>query len=304
MSAPIAFPPFLQQGDRVTVISTSGALREFDALEKGMDVWRSRGYRVELGFHWDQKEGYLAGTDEQRRQALLEAWKNPDCKAILCTRGGYGSARLLEQWQWPLKSVTPKWLIGFSDITGLLWSLATVGIAGIHGPVLTTLAEEPNWSQQRLFDALEGRALKPLMGDGWGGGVVSGKLLPANLTVATHLLESPAAHLTRLGPWLRKTSVDELPQLWSIIKGDMSFVGPRPALFNQHDLIDLRQERGIDRLIPGLTGWAQVNGRDELPLLQKVELELYYLKHQSLAFDAKILWITLIKVLRRDSVSH
>ena len=122
--------------------------------------------------------------------------------------------------------------------------------------------------------------------------------------LATHLLESPAAHLTRLGPWLRKTSVDELPQLWSIIKGDMSFVGPRPALFNQHDLIDLRQERGIDRLIPGLTGWAQVNGRDELPLLQKVELELYYLKHQSLAFDAKILWITLIKVLRRDSVSH
>ena len=189
VSIPPLFPPFLQQGDRVTVISTSGALREFDALEKGMGVWRSRGYRVELGSHWDQKASYLAGTDEQRRHALLEAWKNPDCKAILCTRGGYGSARLLEQWQWPLES--PKWLIGFSDITGLLWSLATAGISSIHGPVLTTLAEEPDWSQQRLFDALEGRYLKPLIGDGWGGGRVAGKLLPANLTVATHLLETP-----------------------------------------------------------------------------------------------------------------
>ena len=187
----LILPPFLQSGDLVTVISTSGALKEFESFERGIAVWRSRGYRVELGSHWDAREGYLAGTDEQRRYALLEAWKNPDCKAIICTRGGYGSARLLEDWQWPLESVTPKWLIGFSDITGLLWSLATAGISGIHGPVLTTLADESDWSQQRLFDVLEGRFLKPLTGQGWGGGTVQGRLLPANLTVATHLLGTP-----------------------------------------------------------------------------------------------------------------
>ncbi len=183
-------PPFLKSGDLVTPISTSGALRELDAFEKGIAVWRSRGYKVELGANWDKKAGYLAGNDEQRRYALLEAWKNPDCKAILCTRGGYGSARLLENWRWPTE-ITPKWLIGFSDITGLLWSLAKIGIMGIHGPVLTTLADEPDWSQQRLFDILEGRSLKPLLGKSWGGGTVQGKLLPANLTVATHLLGTP-----------------------------------------------------------------------------------------------------------------
>lgn len=183
-------PPFLKPGDLVIVISTSGALRELDAFEKGIAVWRSRGYKVELGANWDKREGYLAGTDQQRRYALLEAWKNPDCKAILCTRGGYGSARLLENWQWPTE-ITPKWLIGFSDITGLLWSLAKIGIMGIHGPVLTTLADEPGWSQQRLFDILEGRPLKPLFGKSWGSGTVQGKLLPANLTVATHLLGTP-----------------------------------------------------------------------------------------------------------------
>ncbi|MEB3309938.1 MAG: LD-carboxypeptidase [Snowella sp.] len=186
----LTLPPFLQPGDRVTVISTSGALKEMAAFEKGLDVWRSRGYQVELGKSWDQREGYLAGTDTARRQALLAAWKDPDCKAILCTRGGYGSMRLLENWQWPA-DVTPKWLIGFSDITGLLWSLATVGITGIHGPVLTTLDDEPAWSKQRLFDAVEGRSLETLTGNGWGGGMVQGHLLPANLTVATHLLATP-----------------------------------------------------------------------------------------------------------------
>lgn len=186
----LTVPPFLQPGDRVTVISTSGALKEMAAFEKGLAVWRSRGYQVELGKYWDQRESYLAGTDEQRREALLTAWKDPDCKAILCTRGGYGSMRLLEKWQWPA-DVAPKWLIGFSDITGLLWSLATVGITSIHGPVLTTLNEEPAWSQQRLFDAVEGRSLESLSGNGWGGGIVQGHLLPANLTVATHLLATP-----------------------------------------------------------------------------------------------------------------
>lgn len=186
----LILPPYLQPGDRVKVISTSGALKEMAAFEKGLDVWRSRGYQVELGKYWDQREGYLAGTDEQRRQALLAAWKDPDCKAILCTRGGYGSMRLLENWQWPA-DVTPKWLIGFSDITGLLWSLATVGITGIHGPVLTTLDDEPAWSKQRLFNAVEGRPLETLTGQGWKGGMAQGHLLPANLTVATHLLATP-----------------------------------------------------------------------------------------------------------------
>lgn len=122
--------------------------------------------------------------------------------------------------------------------------------------------------------------------------------------VATHLLSDPSGHLTPVGSFLRKTSLDELPQLWSILKGDMSFVGPRPALFNQHDLIALRSEAGVDRLLPGLTGWAQINGRDELPIPQKVALDIEYLREQSFWFDMKIIALTFVKVLRRDSVSH
>jgi O-antigen biosynthesis protein WbqP len=122
--------------------------------------------------------------------------------------------------------------------------------------------------------------------------------------VASHLLNNPDKWLTPLGSLLRKSSLDELPQLWSILKGDMSFVGPRPALFNQSDLINLRTERGIHKLMPGLTGWAQVNGRDELPISQKVELDTEYLQRQSLLFDFKILWMTVLKVLTRDGVSH
>lgn len=122
--------------------------------------------------------------------------------------------------------------------------------------------------------------------------------------VATHLLTNPHAHLTPIGSFLRKSSLDELPQLWSILVGDMSFVGPRPALFNQQDLIDLRTEYGVDVLLPGLTGWAQVNGRDELPIPQKVQLDVIYLQRQSLLFDLRILWMTFVKVLRRDGVSH
>ena len=122
--------------------------------------------------------------------------------------------------------------------------------------------------------------------------------------VATHLLADPHAWLTPLGPFLRKTSLDELPQLWSILKGDMSFVGPRPALFNQHDLMALRTQYGVHELVPGLTGWAQINGRDELPIPEKVKLDVEYLQRRSFRFDLKILWLTFVKVLRREGVSH
>jgi len=122
--------------------------------------------------------------------------------------------------------------------------------------------------------------------------------------VATHLLQNPDQWLTPIGSFLRKSSLDELPQLWSILKGDMSFVGPRPALFNQGDLIALRTEKGVHELVPGLTGLAQVNGRDELPIPQKVALDAEYLQRQSLQFDLKILWMTALKVLARDGVSH
>ena len=122
--------------------------------------------------------------------------------------------------------------------------------------------------------------------------------------VATHLLQSPDAYLTPIGSFLRKSSLDELPQLWSILKGDMSFVGPRPALFNQDDLVALRTAAGVHELLPGLTGWAQVNGRDELPIPQKVVLDAAYLKRRSLAFDVYILWLTAMKVIRREGVSH
>ncbi|HCY16737.1 MAG: UDP-phosphate galactose phosphotransferase [Curvibacter sp. GWA2_64_110] len=122
--------------------------------------------------------------------------------------------------------------------------------------------------------------------------------------MATHLLADPAAYLTPVGSFLRKTSLDELPQLWSIFKGDMSFVGPRPALFNQDDLIALRTAQGVHELVPGLTGWAQVNGRDELSIAEKVKLDVEYLHRQSFWFDLRILWLTLMKVLRRDGVSH
>lgn len=122
--------------------------------------------------------------------------------------------------------------------------------------------------------------------------------------VATHLLADPKSVLTPVGDFLRKSSLDELPQLWSILVGDMSFVGPRPALYNQVDLITLRTEKGVHQLMPGLTGWAQVNGRDELPIPEKVDLDVEYLHQCSLTFDIKVLWLTLVKVLRRDGVSH
>jgi len=122
--------------------------------------------------------------------------------------------------------------------------------------------------------------------------------------VATHLLADPKQFLTPVGSFLRKSSLDELPQLWSIIKGDMSFVGPRPALFNQDDLVALRTQYGIDNLVPGLTGWAQINGRDELPIPDKVKLDVEYMNKQSFWFDLKIIFLTFLKVLRRDGIQH
>jgi len=122
--------------------------------------------------------------------------------------------------------------------------------------------------------------------------------------VATPLLSNPDSHLTPIGSFLRRSSLDEMPQLWSILKGDMSLVGPRPALFNQQDLIALREQHGVNDLLPGLTGWAQVNGRDELAIEQKVAYDTEYLQRQSLAFDLRILWLTVIKVLRREGVTH
>ncbi len=188
-------PPPLKPGDRLRVIAPSGALREFEAFQRGVEIWRSHGYEIEIPAQINDKWGYLAGKDESRRYQLAEAWNDPNCRGILCVRGGYGSTRVLEDWNWQIntssESQNSKWLIGFSDITALLWSLYNIGISGVHAPVLTTLAAEPDWSVQRLFDWVEGRSIPPLHGCGWSGGVVSGTLLPGNLTVATHLLNTP-----------------------------------------------------------------------------------------------------------------
>ncbi|MFB2983031.1 LD-carboxypeptidase [Microseira sp. BLCC-F43] len=215
MNNPCQLPPRLQPGDLLRVVAPCGAMREFEAFYQGVTIWQSRGYQVEISTSIDKRWGYLAGTDEIRRHELLESWIDPNVKGILCARGGYGSARLLENWDWgdgemrgggeagrrgeerfdvqlPITNYQlPKWLIGFSDVTGLLWSLYQTGISGVHGPLMTTIADEPDWSLQRLFNWVEKHELEPLKGIGWGGGKVSGILLPANFTVATHLLGTP-----------------------------------------------------------------------------------------------------------------
>ena len=183
-------PVPLKSGDLVRVIAPSGKLREGTALARGIEIWRAQGYRVEVAPDVSASWGYLAGTDAARRRQLAAAWADVECRAILCVRGGYGGMRLLEDWDWT-STATPKWLIGFSDITALLWSLAQQGVVGVHGPVLTTLADEPQWSQERLFQLVRGQSLLPLQGDPWVGNVASGKLFPCNLTVATHLLGTP-----------------------------------------------------------------------------------------------------------------
>ncbi|MGB5633797.1 MAG: LD-carboxypeptidase [Waterburya sp.] len=181
-------PPALQPGDLVIAIAPSGAVKTTDALEQGLAIWRERGYRIEMGLNYRACCGYLAGSDRQRREDLAAAWHNPKCKAIMAVRGGYGGARLLEDWNWP--TTNPKWLIGFSDVTSLLWSLATTGISGLHAPVLTTLSAEPDWAIIRMFNYLETGQLDALHGKHGVGGKASGILLPGNLTVATHLLKT------------------------------------------------------------------------------------------------------------------
>ena len=183
-------PQPLQKGDTLIAIAPSGTLRTPERLEKGLEVWRNRGFNVILQENYNDRDGYLAGDDRTRRQALKQAWENPEYKAILCVRGGYGATRLLEDWQWTdIKS--PKWLIGFSDITALLWSLYSQNIVSLQAPVLTTIAEEPDWSLNRLFNYLEGKSIAPLEGKGWGNGKATGRLLPGNLTVATSILNTP-----------------------------------------------------------------------------------------------------------------
>lgn len=189
--APTLLPSPLKPGDLLLVIAPSGGLREITAFEKGVKIWRDRGYNVQISDNIENRYGYLAGTDDHRRHQLCTAWQDPQCRGIICARGGFGSARILENWHWEQNPPDPKWLVGFSDITVLLWSLYKGGISGVHAPVLTTLCDEPPWSIERLFDWVEGRAIDQLQGKGWGNGQVTGILLPGNLTVATHLLGTP-----------------------------------------------------------------------------------------------------------------
>ena len=262
----------LQPGDRLAVVSPSGALQERQAFDQGVALWRSRGYVLDLIPGYDQSWGYLAGKDDHRRQQLHQALTDPSYRGILCSRGGYGGTRLLEDWHWPerlrrsgLERGSPcPWLVGFSDVTSLLWSGANCGIAGVHGPLLTTIAQEPDWSVQRLFDWLEGRAIAPLMGQGWGNGVAEGPLLPANVTVATCLLGT--AHQPNLkGAILALEDVSEAPyrldrmlthwrmtgalqQVSGVALGRFSRCDPpqnRPSLTTPQVLRDRLQDLGI-----------------------------------------------------------
>jgi muramoyltetrapeptide carboxypeptidase len=188
---PCQLPKPLQAGDLLHVIAPSGALREPTALEQGMQIWRDQGYRLELVTGFDDRWGYLAGTDAARCQQLRTALQSPESRGILCVRGGWGGARLLEAFPLPdflALDFPPKWLVGFSDITSLLWAFSHRGIAGLHAPLLTTIGKEPDWSLSRLFNCMQGQPLEVLKGQGWAAGQGRGLLLPANLTVATHLL--------------------------------------------------------------------------------------------------------------------
>lgn len=205
-------PPPLKPGDLLRAIAPSGCLRELAAFDAGVEIWRSQGYQVEISPGFDSRWGYLAGTDSDRRQQLIHAWQDPQCRGILCARGGYGSTRLLENFQFipPATHQNSKWLIGFSDITALLWHLVQSGISGVHAPLLTTIAQEPAWSQERLFNWVAGNPLAPLQGQGWGGGSATGILLPANLTVATCLIGTPG-QLNLEGTILALEDVSEAP---------------------------------------------------------------------------------------------
>ncbi len=202
-------PPFLKPGDRLLVIAPSATLRETESLTPSLEIWQNHGYPVTLAPGYDGRHGYLAGTDPQRRQQLRAALADPEYRAIVCLRGGYGATRLLEDWVWPPESAL-KWLIGYSDVTALLWSLYTRQIASIHGPMMTAFHLQPPWSVQRLFQLLSGEPLPTLQGTAWSGGCVTGTLLAANLTVATHLIGTP--HFPSLaGTILALEDVGEAP---------------------------------------------------------------------------------------------
>ena len=178
----------------------------------------------------------------------------------------------------------------FAGLAGLVLFIPVMGVALLER--LTSAGPVMYWSDRvgrnnRIFSMPKFRSMRV-----------------GTPAVATHLLADPQSHLTPMGRFLRRSSLDELPQLWSIIKGDMSFVGPRPALFNQNDLIELRTRSGVHELVPGWTGWAQINGRDELPIPQKVALDIEYLKNKTLWLDMKIIFLTGLKVLKRDNVTH
>lgn len=260
---PCRLPPALQPEDLVMAIAPSGAVQATDTVEQGLAIWRKRGYRVELGNNYQSRCGYLAGSDRQRRDDLAAAWHNPKCKAIVAVRGGYGGARLLEDWSW--RTTNYKWLIGFSDVTSLLWSLATEGVSGLHAPVLTTLAAEPEWAIARMFDYLETGRLDALQGKAGGGGKALGILLPANLTVATHLLQTSVQPNLR-GAILALEDVTEYPyridrmltqwrmmgvfkQIKGIALGRFSRCEPYPGS-NSWSIIEVLRDRLGDLNIP------------------------------------------------------
>ncbi|WP_338430831.1 LD-carboxypeptidase [Synechococcus elongatus] len=186
-----AWPEPLQPGDRLLAIAPSGCLRELDALQAALELWREAGFQIDLAPHWQEQQGYLAGSDRDRLADLKAGWLDPHYRGLVCIRGGWGAARLFEAWNgWPTPP-EPKWLIGFSDITTLLWTLTRQHRGAVHAPVLTTLAAEPPRSLQRLWDCLQGKPLEPLTGSVWVPGTAEGSIYPANLTVATHLLGTP-----------------------------------------------------------------------------------------------------------------
>ncbi|MDX2255357.1 MAG: LD-carboxypeptidase [Pseudanabaenaceae cyanobacterium bins.39] len=186
----ISLPPPILPSSKISVIAPSGALREWERFENGLQVWRDRGYELVIPEDLSQPWGYLAGTDQQRCQQFIQAWNDPETVAIASARGGYGSMRLLENLDWQQLRDVPKWLIGFSDITALLWALAKYKqVGGLHAPVITTLATEPDRSRSQFFDCLEGKISRyTLEGEGLVQGKAQGVLMPANLTLATNMI--------------------------------------------------------------------------------------------------------------------
>ena len=184
-------PAYLQPGDRLCVVLPSGA-ESVELLQSGIDIWRDWGYEVVLVLpHAPSKLDYLAGTDCARLTGLQAAINDPKCRAILCGRGGYGATRLLPDLEWSQFLADPKWIVGFSDSTALLWAAAARGVVSLHGPIVKHMPLESPASRDRLHACLTGRILQPLLGKSWSPGGATGLLMPANLTVATALLGTP-----------------------------------------------------------------------------------------------------------------